>query len=168
MHSKAIQVGKVYRNNGGVCRKVDTIATDLNSSDKLVAWTQTQSKRGGIPSGTCPLYEFAYWAKAEVIKSTLTQEVKPVSPETEENAISEFVEMPPDDVPMPPNDLFCAFTVVLTKETRGRDLDATVAAIRQIKGVGSVTPVKADMQYFIARDQVKKELLGQLRDVLKG
>lgn len=64
------------------------------------------------------------------------------------------------------NDLVAAYVVILTKETKGKDLEATVGALQQIKGVGTVTPLRADMQHFIARDQARRELLTQLRDVL--
>lgn len=66
------------------------------------------------------------------------------------------------------NDLVAAFTVILTKETRNKDLEATIAAIQQIKGVASVNPVRADMQYFMAKESSRRELLIQLREVLKG
>lgn len=188
MKSNEIQVGKTYRNPSGVCRRVDAIVDDPKSSgdkNRIVSWVLTHSKRGGQASGACPVYEFAWWAAAEVQLSDAAP--APVVPQTPQETVpptEAVVAATPGDKAMEhvegvqqfieakaavgPGDLVCAFTVTLSKEVRNKDLEATVAAIQQIKGVASVTPVRADMQYFIAKDQARRELLTQLREVLKG
>ena len=70
--------------------------------------------------------------------------------------------------PMAPKDMYASFSVLLTREMKGADLEALLTAIKQLRGVASVTPVRADMQYFIAKDQARREILGQIKEVLKG
>jgi hypothetical protein len=78
----------------------------------------------------------------------------------------------PETVSVPPvnvgaNDYVCAFTVTLEREIKGKDLEATLAAILQIKNVAAINPVGADMQYFMAKGQARRELLFKIRDALK-
>ena len=187
MKSREIQAGKTYRNLRGVCRRVDSLVDNpdnlVDSKGKIVAWTLTESKRKGQQTGTCPVYEFAWWAAAEVVPVLVDVAKETVVENPQDDApVSAPTDLPPPSDPTPvdtaismeppvkvgANDLACAFTVVLTKEARGRDLEATLAAIGQIKGVATVAAVRADMQYFITRDQARREILGQLKEVLKG
>jgi len=184
-----IVAGKVYRNVSGICRRVDSLAVDPSHPElknRIVSWTLTHSKRASQPSGTCPAFEFAYWAVSvadseeripmtndsnpPAVLDTTGQASEPpleqaVTPSEDFEAIQQHLLVKSQ---VGANDLVAAFTVILTKETRNKDLEATIAAIQQIKGVASVNPVRADMQYFMAKESSRRELLIQLREVLKG
>lgn len=47
-------------------------------------------------------------------------------------------------------DRICAFTVTLARDMRDDDVDPTVAAIRQLRGVLSVEPIVASVELVVA------------------
>lgn len=59
-------------------------------------------------------------------------------------------------------DRFCGFVVTLERDIREDDAEATIAAIRQIKGVVSVGPVTSDPAFHAARERVRWEYLDKL------
>ncbi len=63
---------------------------------------------------------------------------------------------------------YCGFVVTLENELRDDDAEATIAAIKQLRGVVSVAPVVANYEHHMAKAQARSELVGQLWDVLKG
>lgn len=167
MKTRDIKEGCSYRNVRGITRQVVSMADDPNhpgeAKYKIVSWRLTSNHRG-IPSGSMPLYEFAWWARDEVGDTEGTQTPQETVLETAAPAPSV---MTVPEVKMAENDMYSAFTVTLTRELKGRDLEATLTAIQQIKGVATVTPVRADMQHFIAKDMARRELLTQIREILK-
>jgi len=58
------------------------------------------------------------------------------------------------------------FTVILDKEYREDDMENLENAIRQFNGVISVKPIKFDSNDLIIREQVKRELIKKLYEVL--
>ena len=56
--------------------------------------------------------------------------------------------------------------VVLETDTRGDDANPTMDAIRQIKGVMSVTGNVADADALLAFERAKRDLEGKLWEVL--
>lgn len=164
---------------------------------KLVKDSNPDRAKGKTPeaSGMCRIYEFAYWAAGEVVTMPM-QEGDKVSvvgnqdvpgmfrvgvgdplatPESEDpcsepphNDLPTSSGVPVATTPLVSKDLYTSFSVLLTKEMKGADLEALMTAIRQLRGVASVAPVRADMPYFIAKEQARREILGQIKDVLKG
>ena len=63
-------------------------------------------------------------------------------------------------------DRFNAFIVVLAKDIREDDAQATIKAIKQIKGVLRVTPHTAGIHETIAETRVRTELGNKLWEVL--
>lgn len=63
-------------------------------------------------------------------------------------------------------DRYNALIVVLEQDTRSDDAEATIAAIRQIKGVLSVEPNVADSTDHIAQMRVRTEISEALLKVL--
>jgi len=165
MKTRDIKEGRSYRNTQGVIRQVVSMAEDPNhpgeAKYQTVSWRLVSHHRG-IPSGVMPICKFAWWARDEVqgtVEGTQTPQ------ETVLEAEAPVVAAP--EVKMSENDMYAAFTVTLTRELKGKDLEATLTALQQIKGVASVIPIRANMQHFIAKDQARRELLTQIRDVLK-
>lgn len=58
------------------------------------------------------------------------------------------------------------YIVVLEKDIREDDAEATIAAIMQIKGVLKVVPQIADVESAIAESRAHRELLDKLFKVL--
>lgn len=65
-------------------------------------------------------------------------------------------------------DRYVAFTVVLEAPTRDDDAQATVDAIKQLKGVSEVVPVVADANTYWGKSTAKRELLSLLLDTLRA
>lgn len=63
-------------------------------------------------------------------------------------------------------DRYNALTVVLEKDIRDDDAEALLAAIRQLRGVLSVSGNVADMDDHIAQERVRHDLGQKLWDVL--
>lgn len=63
-------------------------------------------------------------------------------------------------------DRYNGFIVVLEKNIRSDDAEATINAIRQIRGVLSVRPNIADADSAIAEERVRSELSQKLWQVL--
>ena len=59
-----------------------------------------------------------------------------------------------------------AYVVVLKEDIRSDDAKATIAAIKQIKGVLSVTPNVAGIDEHVAEMRVRNDLARKLWDVL--
>jgi hypothetical protein len=64
-------------------------------------------------------------------------------------------------------DRYCVFIVVLEKELRSDDAEATIAAIKQIKGVASVEPQVANMGHYFARSMARTEILNEVYDLIR-
>jgi hypothetical protein len=64
-------------------------------------------------------------------------------------------------------DRYCGFIVVLEKELRSDDAEATIAAIKQIKGVASVEPQVANMDHYFARSMARTEILNEVYDLIR-
>jgi len=158
MKKAAILVGHEYKSRQGVIRRVENIVGNT------VHWVKLEGHARSPDSGSDPIDKFAWWAIEDIGETKTEPEIK-----DDDDTFFDFidtasiVDKEPD---VKPNDLVCAFTVVLSKEIRHKDIEAVSNAILQLKGVASVVPVRADMQYFIAKDAVKRELLQQLKDVL--
>ncbi len=65
-------------------------------------------------------------------------------------------------------DRHAGYIIALDHEIREDDAEATIAAIKQIKGVIGVTPVIADVNYAIAKECVYRELSNKLLDIVRG
>ena len=63
-------------------------------------------------------------------------------------------------------DRFHSLTVVLAKDIRKDDAEATIQAIKQIRGVLDVTGVVADMTTYMAERRAKDELGEKLFAIL--
>lgn len=59
-------------------------------------------------------------------------------------------------------DRYNAFIVILDRDIREDDAEATINAIKQIKGVLGVQPHIADANEGIAEARVRRELIAQL------
>lgn len=57
---------------------------------------------------------------------------------------------------------FAGFIVTLETDLRSDDAEATIAALRQIKGVISVDPVPANIGYHFALERARHELKTKL------
>lgn len=55
-------------------------------------------------------------------------------------------------------DRYSGFHVVLEEDLRDDDAQATIAAIRQIKGVMAVEPVTANYEDILAKNRVRLEI----------
>ena len=65
-------------------------------------------------------------------------------------------------------DRYDAFLVILERDLRADDAEATLNAIRQIKGVLEVEPhVAGNVERVIASARVKGELIQKIAEVLK-
>lgn len=65
------------------------------------------------------------------------------------------------------SDRINGFIVILNKSYRDDDLEATINAIKQIKGVIKVTPQVEDITFIMAKTQSKRELREKLYKVLE-
>jgi hypothetical protein len=63
-------------------------------------------------------------------------------------------------------DRYTGFVVSLETDMRSDDAEATIAAIRQIKGVIGIEPVQASIETQIARQQVRLDLERKLWEAL--
>lgn len=59
------------------------------------------------------------------------------------------------------------FVVILNSDVRDDDAEATINAIRQIKGVQSVAPIEADLTLQIAVGRAKFDLREKLWNALR-
>lgn len=59
-------------------------------------------------------------------------------------------------------------TVTLDRDLREDDAEATLAAIKQIRGVADVVPHLVSGTDHIARSAVRNELYGQVIDAVRG
>ena len=59
-----------------------------------------------------------------------------------------------------------AYTVVLQKELKDEDSINVIEAIRMIKGVADVVPQVADHQFYVGREQARRELLEKVFNML--
>jgi hypothetical protein len=66
------------------------------------------------------------------------------------------------------SECYNAFIVVLDQNIRSDDGEATINAIKQIKGVIDVQPHVATMDDVIAKSAAKYEMLGRFRDFLRA
>jgi hypothetical protein len=60
------------------------------------------------------------------------------------------------------------FVVVLEKDIREDDAEATVEAIKQLRGVLTVKPVESGVGAIIARAQARGEIVARLWKALEG
>lgn len=60
------------------------------------------------------------------------------------------------------------YLVVLADDTREDDAEATINALRMVRGVASVTPVEADHNQVIARTRRDTQWQQALRDLLRN
>jgi len=58
------------------------------------------------------------------------------------------------------------YLVTLEKELRDDDAEATLTALRQIKGVLKVRPMVSEPSLYMARDQIRHELSMKLWEAL--
>ncbi len=63
-------------------------------------------------------------------------------------------------------DRFAGFVVTLESDMRDDDAAATIAALRQIRGVVNVEPIKSGLDVHIAMSRVRVELANKLYSVL--
>jgi len=63
-------------------------------------------------------------------------------------------------------DRLAGFIVTLETPVREDDVESTRKAILQLKGVISVSPVVANAEFYMAREQARVELTHDLLDVL--
>lgn len=61
-------------------------------------------------------------------------------------------------------DRYSGFVVTLSRDIREDDAEATIAAIRQIKGVVDVKPVISDASSMIESQRMRLELVQILRE----
>lgn len=59
------------------------------------------------------------------------------------------------------------FVVVLNEDLREDDAQATLDAIRQLRGVIDVRPVEADIDMIVAASRVRSDLIEKLFAVLR-
>ena len=59
-----------------------------------------------------------------------------------------------------------AFVVILETDLRTDDAEATVSALRQIRGVLSVEPHVSRLEDFVAQERARQALASKLWDVL--
>ncbi len=64
-------------------------------------------------------------------------------------------------------DRYNGFVVILEKDIREDDAEATIAAIKQIKGVLKVKPNIGSLDEAIAAERIRYELRRQIFEVLK-
>jgi len=59
------------------------------------------------------------------------------------------------------------FWVALAADTREDDFEATMAAVRMIKGVLAVEPHVTAYSDWVAEQRIRRELIGKLHEALK-
>lgn len=65
-------------------------------------------------------------------------------------------------------DRFFALTVALDKDIREDDAQPIIAAIKMLRGVASVEPHVADLEFYTAYERARVDLVGKLWEVLKA
>jgi hypothetical protein len=66
------------------------------------------------------------------------------------------------------SDYFSGVTVVFEKDVHEADIEHRLNAIRLIRGVLSVTPIKSDPNTYIAEERVRDRLWTKIRDVFRS
>lgn len=65
------------------------------------------------------------------------------------------------------SDRFISLTVILENPMRADDLQPTIDAIRQLRGVMDVTPIVIDPQTYWAQERARRDLVTKLYEVLQ-
>lgn len=63
-------------------------------------------------------------------------------------------------------DRYAGFIVTLDKDYREDDSEKTISAIKQIKGVLSVDPIVSDVNFMIAQQRTKLEIINMLMKII--
>lgn len=65
-------------------------------------------------------------------------------------------------------DRHAGYIVVLDKDSRSDNAEATLNALRMVRGVLSVEPVVSNIEVHIAEERAKRELLTKIYDFLRS
>lgn len=63
-------------------------------------------------------------------------------------------------------DRYHSFTVVLVNDTRDDDAEATIAAIKQLRGVLTVSGNVSDVAFIVAETRARRELYVRVREFM--